>query len=163
MLQLVCACLVAGAISSDRPEAAEENASQDNPEGRRWAVILVGIPGDGAHAALFRKTADAWEKWLIDSLQFMLPPKIAVDICSLIPGQDRLTVSVVFNVHPHTGVVADDDIWIGKSIIKSGGKLTYRDVDAVLAGEKDVKLEGTNVKDIQILQVSHCQLMVSLP
>jgi protein SSD1 len=83
----------------------------------------------------------------------MLPPKLASDICSLIPGQDRLTVSVVFKVHPHTGVVAENDIWIGKSIIKSAGKLTYRDVDAVLTGEKDVKLEGTETKDIQILQV----------
>jgi protein SSD1 len=83
----------------------------------------------------------------------MLPPKIASDICSLIPGQDRLTVSAVFKVHPHTGVVAEDDIWIGKSIIKSAGKLTYREVDAVLAGEKDVKLEGADLKDIQILQV----------
>lgn len=88
----------------------------------------------------------------------MLPPKIALDICSLIPGQDRLTVSVVFKVHPHTGVVADDDIWIGKGIIKSGGKLTYREVDAVLAGDKDVKLEGTDVKDIQILQVGYSHL-----
>jgi protein SSD1 len=84
----------------------------------------------------------------------MLPPKLASEICSLIPGQDRLTVSVVFKVHPHTGVVAEDDIWIGKSVIKSGGKLTYRDVDAVLGGDRDVKLEGTEVKDIQILQVS---------
>ena len=90
----------------------------------------------------------------------MLPPKLASDICSLIPGQDRLTVSVVFKVNPYTGAVADDDIWIGKSIIKSGGKLTYRDVDAVLGGEKDVKLEGTDGKDIQILQVSRLYRLI---
>jgi protein SSD1 len=84
----------------------------------------------------------------------MLPSKLASDVCSLIPGQDRLTVSVVFKVHPHTGVIAEDDVWIGKSIIKSTGKLTYREVDAVLAGEKDVKLESIDVKDIQVLQVS---------
>lgn len=83
----------------------------------------------------------------------MLPPKFASEICSLIPGRDRLTVSVVFKVHPHTGVVAEEDVWIGKSIIKSGGKLTYRDVDAVLGGEKAVKLEGAQIKNIQILQV----------
>jgi protein SSD1 len=84
----------------------------------------------------------------------MLPPKLASEICSLTPGQDRLTVSVVFKVNPQTGVVADEDTWIGKGIIKSTGKLGYKDVDAVLSGEADVNLEGAEVKDIQILNVS---------
>jgi hypothetical protein len=69
MLQLVCACLLAGAISSDQRESKDELAEGDKPAGRRWAVILVGIPGDGAHADLFRKTADAWQTWLTYSLQ----------------------------------------------------------------------------------------------
>lgn len=84
----------------------------------------------------------------------MLPPKIASEICSLTPGQDRLSVSIVFKVNPHTGVVADEDTWIGKGIIKSGGKLTYSQVDAVLGGHHDTKLVGAEVKDIQILNVS---------
>jgi len=69
MLQLVCACLMAGAISSD-PESPDERPKPDKASGQSWAVILVGIPGDDAHDALFRKTADAWQKWLTDSLQF---------------------------------------------------------------------------------------------
>lgn len=84
----------------------------------------------------------------------MLPPNIASEICSLTPGEERLTVSVIFQVNAHTGVVSEDDTWIGKSIIKSGGKLTYKDVDAVLTGHVDTKLEGAEVKDIQILHVS---------
>lgn len=73
MLHLVCAFLVAGAVSSDRPESADGRATEVKTPGRRWAVILVGIPGDDAHAALFRKTADAWQTWLLSSLQ--LPPE----------------------------------------------------------------------------------------
>lgn len=84
----------------------------------------------------------------------MLPPKISSDVCSLVPGQDRLTVSVVFKVNAHTGLVLDDETWIGKSIIKSGGKLTYKEVDAVLSGHTDTKLDGADVKEIQILHVS---------
>ena len=93
----------------------------------------------------------------------MLPPKIASDVCSLIPGQDRLTVSVVFKVNTLTGAVAEDDIWIGKSIIKSSGKLSYREVDAVLSGQGNVTLDGISDKDIQILQVStsNSQLLAS--
>lgn len=84
----------------------------------------------------------------------MLPPRIASELCSLVPGKDRLTVSVVFKVNPHSGAVADDETWIGKSIIKSSGKLTYKEVDAVLSGATDVKLDGAEVKEIQILNVS---------
>lgn len=84
----------------------------------------------------------------------MLPPKIASEICSLTPGQERLTVSVVFQVNAHTGVVYDDETWVGKSIIKSSGKLTYKEVDAVLSGHTDIKLDGADIKDIQILNVS---------
>lgn len=92
--------------------------------------------------------------YLMNRTCAMLPPKIASDICSLIPGQERLTVSVVFKVNPHTGVVYEDETWIGKGIIKSGGKLTFKEVDAVLSGHLDTKLEGAEVKDIQILHVS---------
>lgn len=81
----------------------------------------------------------------------MLPPKLASEICSLTPGEERLTVSVVFKVNPQTGAVADDETWIGKSIIKSGGKLSYKEVDAVLFGETDIKLEGAEARDIVIL------------
>jgi protein SSD1 len=83
----------------------------------------------------------------------MLPPKLASEICSLTPGQDRLTVSVVFQVHPHTGVVYEDETWIGKSIIQSAGKLTYKDVDAIVSGHTDIKIEGAEIKDIHILHV----------
>jgi protein SSD1 len=92
--------------------------------------------------------------YLMNSSYAMLPPKIAADVCSLIPGQERLTVSVVFKVHPHTGVVYEDETWIGKGIINSDGKLTYKDVDAVLAGHTDTLLKGAEVKDVQILHVS---------
>jgi protein SSD1 len=84
----------------------------------------------------------------------MLPPKIASEICSLLPGKDRLTVSVVFKVNAQTGAVSDEETWIGKSIIKSSGKLTYKEVDAVLSGHLDTKLDGADVNQIQILNVS---------
>lgn len=83
----------------------------------------------------------------------MLPATIASEVCSLLPGKDRLTVSVVYKVDAHTGVVSDDDTWIGKSIIRSAGKLTYKEVDSILSGHLDTKLDGAEVKDIQILQV----------
>lgn len=89
--------------------------------------------------------------YLMNRSCHMLPPKISSDVCSLIPGQDRLTVSVVFQVSSTAGGVIDDETWVGKSIIKSSGKLSYREVDAVLAGSQDVSVNGVATKDIQIL------------
>ena len=80
----------------------------------------------------------------------MLPPRLSSEICSLLPGQDRLTVSVVFSVDPETGKV-DGDPWIGKSIIKSSGKLTYDEVDSVIKGDANVKLTGATTEDIKTL------------
>lgn len=54
--------LFASVTSAQSPETAEA-------EGRRWAVILVGLPGDQAHEELFRETADAWQTWLTKSLE----------------------------------------------------------------------------------------------
>lgn len=82
----------------------------------------------------------------------MLPPRLAADICSLIPGEARLTVSVVFEVDPQTGNVSDDP-WIGKGVIKSAGKLSYDEVDAVITGSNDVKLHGATVEDIKSLHI----------
>lgn len=38
--------------------------------GQRWAIIITGLSGDDAHAKLFRNTADAWQKWLTETLDF---------------------------------------------------------------------------------------------
>ena len=64
----------------------------------------------------------------------MLPPKLSQDVCCLNPGEERFTVSVVFTVNAATGRVVEDETWVGKAIIKSSGKLSYEEVDAVIGG-----------------------------
>ncbi|KAI1115919.1 hypothetical protein F5Y14DRAFT_107931 [Nemania sp. NC0429] len=88
---------------------------------------------------------------LVNRTCALLPPKIASELCTLTPGQDRLTMSVVFQVNPVTGAVAEDDIWIGKSIVKSNAKLSLKDIDDALADGADFKHESAEVTDIQIL------------
>ena len=65
----------------------------------------------------------------------MLPTKLSNDICCLNPGEDRYTVSVVFRVNAATGKIHDSETWVGKSIIRSSGKLSYEEVDAVISGK----------------------------
>ena len=88
--------------------------------------------------------------YLMNRAVNMLPSRLSAEICSLLPGEDRLTVSVVFKVDPETGNL-DQDTWIGKSIIRSSGKLSYDQVDAVIAGHDEVDLQAATVEDINIL------------
>jgi protein SSD1 len=93
----------------------------------------------------------------------MLPARLSNEVCSLLPGKDRLTVSVVFLVDRKSGAV-EGEPFIGKGIIRSSGKLSYGDIEAVIAGNKDVELQGTTVEDIKTLNVScitrFCLLLV---
>jgi len=88
--------------------------------------------------------------YLINRAVSMLPARLAADVCSLLPGQDRLTVSVIFSVDLATGKI-EEQPWIGRSIIKSNGKLAYEEVDDVISGQKNVELQGVSADDIETL------------
>lgn len=52
----------------------------------------------------------------------MLPRLLCEELCSLNPGVDRLSFSVIWKMSPK-GVVYDE--WFGRSVIRSCCKLTY--------------------------------------
>ena len=81
----------------------------------------------------------------------MLPPRLALDLCCLSPGQERYTVSVVFKIDPHSGHVFEDSTWIGKSAIKSNGKLSYGEADAVILNQATPSLSADRVRQIQTI------------
>ena len=83
----------------------------------------------------------------------MLPPRVSTELCSLVPGEDRLTVSVVFKANPETGAI-DDDVWIGKGVIKSAGRLGYDEVNSVLTGKSASTGAGITADNLQLLNVS---------
>ena len=80
----------------------------------------------------------------------MLPPKLTFDVCSLTPGQGRLTVSVIMTVDTATGKV-DGEPWIGQTIIESSGKVTYDDVDAIIKGAGQTDLDNATTEDVKAL------------
>ncbi|CAC9894679.1 unnamed protein product [Aureobasidium pullulans] len=89
--------------------------------------------------------------YLMNRTVKMLPPKISSEICSLSPGEERYTVSVVFKINPDTGRVLDEDTWIGKAIIKSTGKVSYDQVDSIVNGQGNSGLGGERASQIQQL------------
>jgi len=91
--------------------------------------------------------------YLVNRSVDMLPKRLTSDVCCLKPGQERYTVSVVIKINAKTGVLSDADTWIGKSIIKSGGSLTYNDVDAAISGSDNVAGGAEMAKQVRALHV----------
>ena len=59
----------------------------------------------------------------------MLPERLSNDLCSLRPGQDRLTMTVIMNVSNGGEVV---DCRIVESVIRSRRRLTYREAQRLI-------------------------------
>ncbi len=69
-----------------------------------------------------------------DKVLPMLPEQLSNGICSLNPGRDRLTFSVMLKVDREGSVVGR---WFAKSIIRSKARLTYREALAVLENRRE--------------------------
>ncbi|KAJ7283592.1 SSD1 protein [Mycena rebaudengoi] len=70
--------------------------------------------------------------YLIQRAVPMLPPALSEQLCSLVPGQERLAFSTIFTMNDD-GVVLKK--WFGKTIIKSAAKLAYKDAQNVIEGK----------------------------
>ena len=80
--------------------------------------------------------------YLPDRVIPMLPERLCNGICSLVPGEDRLTLSVVLT-YDADGEIIDKSFY--KSIIRSFKRLTYNKVQAALDGDETVKSEYREV------------------
>ncbi|GLB33866.1 putative 3'-5'-exoribonuclease [Lyophyllum shimeji] len=69
--------------------------------------------------------------YLVQRAVPMLPPALSEQLCSLVPGKDRLAFSVIFTMTKDARVVKR---WFGKTVIKSAAKLSYQDAQNVIEG-----------------------------
>ena len=69
--------------------------------------------------------------YLIDTVVPMLPHTLSSDLCSLKPGEDRLTFSVLFELDLEGRPVR---VRIRPSVIRSRARLTYEDAQALIDG-----------------------------
>lgn len=86
--------------------------------------------------------------YLADRVIPMLPHKLSNGICSLNPHVDRFTISCFMEIN-HQGVVVDHEIVPG--IINSTERMTYTNVNKILAGDLALQLEYSHVKDLFFL------------
>ncbi len=69
--------------------------------------------------------------YLVQRAVPMLPPALSEELCSLVPGVERLAFSVVLTLTKEAKVIKK---WFGKTVVKSAAKLSYDTVQGVLDG-----------------------------
>jgi ribonuclease R len=67
--------------------------------------------------------------YLVDRVVPMLPERLSNHICSLIPNEDKLTYSAVFELNDKSEVLSE---WFGRTIINSDKRFSYNDAQKVI-------------------------------
>lgn len=81
----------------------------------------------------------------------MLPRRLSSDLCSLLPGQDRLTISVFFTIDAAAEIL---NVEVKRCVICSKLRLNYEEVEAIVNGDQadlDIALPDELVFKLQIL------------
>ncbi|XP_061671663.1 DIS3-like exonuclease 1 isoform X2 [Syngnathoides biaculeatus] len=86
--------------------------------------------------------ARATTYYLADRRYDMLPANLSADLCSLLGGVDRYAMSVLWQLDAHT--LAVNNVWYGRTIIRSSYQLHYELAQALLSGEHAEVPELTN-------------------
>ncbi|MBO4585627.1 MAG: ribonuclease R [Bacteroidales bacterium] len=77
--------------------------------------------------------------YLVDRTVPMLPEKLSNKLCSLRPGEEKLTFSAVFEITPHAKVI---NPWFGRTNIISDYRFDYEGAQAIIdAGDDAYKQE----------------------
>jgi ribonuclease R len=75
--------------------------------------------------------------YLVDRTIPMLPEILSNDLCSLIPRQDRLTMSAVFTIDKNAKVKSR---WFGRTVINSEKGFSYQEADELIKLKKSEPL-----------------------
>jgi ribonuclease R len=89
--------------------------------------------------------------YLVDRVVPMLPEKLSNYLCSLVPNEDRLTFSTVFEM-TESGKI--ENTWIGKTVIHSDRRFTYEEAqDRIETGlgefADEIRVLNTIAKKLQ--------------
>ncbi|KAF8138706.1 SSD1 protein [Boletus edulis] len=100
--------------------------------------------------------------YLVQRAVPMLPPTLSEEVCSLVPGAERLAFSAIFTMTTEGGVL---NKWFGKTIIKSAAKLSYNNAQKAINGQPLTGLPVSSEhdlsaieEDVRILYSIACQL-----
>eukprot|EP00112_Aurelia_sp_Birch-Aquarium-sp1_P012891 Seg2717.3 transcript_id=Seg2717.3/GoldUCD/mRNA.D3Y31 product="DIS3-like exonuclease 2" protein_id=Seg2717.3/GoldUCD/D3Y31 len=96
--------------------------------------------------ALDKVAADrATSVYLIQRVVPMLPRLLCEHLCSLNPGEDKLTYSVIWTLTPDGKVINE---WFGRSVIRSCSKLAYEHAQQMIECDNADLLDWTQFSEI---------------
>ncbi|WP_440894879.1 ribonuclease R [Amphibacillus sp. Q70] len=72
--------------------------------------------------------------YLVDRVIPMLPHRLSNGICSLNPGEDRLTLGCEMEINPSGEVIKHD---LFQSVINSSARMTYKEVNQILVDQDE--------------------------
>ncbi len=96
--------------------------------------------------------------YLVDRTVPMLPEILSNNLCSLVPNEDRLTFSTVFDIDKEARVVKK---WFGKTVINSDKRFTYEEVQDILENKqgepfaKELKIINELAKKVRQKRFEH--------
>ncbi len=73
--------------------------------------------------------------YLVDRVVPMLPEVLSNDLCSLVEGVDRLTMSAIVEINTDTLELRNK--WFGETVIHSHKRFSYEDAQDVITGKTD--------------------------
>lgn len=94
--------------------------------------------------------------YLVDRVIPMLPHKLSNGICSLNPRVDRYAISCIMEIDENGNVVSHD---IKPTVICSSHRMTYNNVNKILAGDKHLQEEYDDVVDLFFLMEELASLL----
>ncbi|MFN7955006.1 MAG: RNB domain-containing ribonuclease [bacterium] len=119
------------------------------------ADVDAAVP---AESALDREArARGTSVYLVGRVIPMLPPEVSELRASLVPGQDRLALTVELRVGPEGDVVAVD---VAESVIRSHARLTYDQVAAYLEHGETGELSAEVLACLRWLRTAAARLSV---
>lgn len=98
--------------------------------------------------------------YLVDRVIPMLPRPLCEQVCSLNPGESKLTFSVIWKMTSEGKIL---DHWFGRTVIKTSARLAYEQAQDLLDKKNDVSwiVEGSNMPELYGYNWAHISRCVN--
>jgi VacB/RNase II family 3'-5' exoribonuclease len=100
------------------------------------------LPGSEIDIVAYEKATSVY---LVDEVFPMLPEALCNDLCSLRPNEEKLCMSIVFDISPDAHVIKHK---VSRTVIKSDCRLSYEQADDLLK-DKAVAIVPTIEKELK--------------
>jgi exoribonuclease-2 len=90
----------------------------------------------------------------------MLPPNLSEDVCSLIEGQDRLSVSVIVNFNSMNEII---DFKLAESVINVNKRMSYKDADENLNNDSYLFKLSKLTDSLRTMRLNKGAIIFNLP